>query len=601
MQSSGFSVNTQSRNDVVAFWHAVYQASEGYENRIKWSGNYSGNAGTTSDAFLDDVERRLNYFRAMCGVPANVRVNTGSSVLIMADDAWKPAGSTLKSTAAQTAALMLSRNYNSSSGSNPAISHNPTSSITGWSTAAWNANAHGNFAFGVYGPGAVTEYMVEALTNGSATSSWNSAVGHRRWNLFPRSTDFASGDQPGESAYRPPTNVLYSLPKSNELLPAATAPAFVSYPAAGFFPAPINSPFWSVSRANADFSSATVKVTTVDGKSIPVSSLQRSTGFGDPALVWRVGGGADTTSVFKDTTFHVKISGIAGTGLPSTYSYTVTLINPNRITTNQAMNGPEKPKPDQKTTYKFTPPKGAESLQVEVFKILPSKLLEDAETPSQTHIIDETTGGYPLSALPGFGSISGAKSFNLTFPTIYDLLTRGVPEQRFEIDREIIARKGATLDFSYRRGYMTTTSVLVVEQSANDGLTWKPIGNSIKGVSNNKFDSQTSSMSIPLPQSDFPIRIRFRYYTTGGAIYTHEAAPTQPTGIFIDEIGTKKCDFLERQRIVTLPKSADKFVLDQKTAGEALVKGDKWQLRLRTKLGGRFFYGPAKSLTIAAP
>ena len=150
MASSGFAVDNENRNDVIAFWHAVYQASEGYEERVGWTGNYSGTPGKTSAPFVNDVERRLNYFRAMCGVPADAQVNTGSKVLISPADqnANKPASSTPKSVAAQQAALMLVRNFNPVSGANPAMTHNPPNSLVVWSPAAWNASAKGNISFG---------------------------------------------------------------------------------------------------------------------------------------------------------------------------------------------------------------------------------------------------------------------------------------------------------------------------------------------------------------------------------------------------------------------------------------------------------------------
>ncbi|RYG86395.1 MAG: hypothetical protein EON58_21780, partial [Alphaproteobacteria bacterium] len=173
MYSAGFTVNNYDRNDVVAFWHAVYKASEGYQDRIKWTGNYTGNNGTIANAFVDDVERRLNYFRAMCGVDANAVVNSNANVLINLLDPFKPSLSTSKAEAAQNAALMLSRNFNTTTGANPAMSHNPPSSLIGWSPSAWNAAANGNLAFGVFGPGAVTEYMLEELSSGTAVSSWN--------------------------------------------------------------------------------------------------------------------------------------------------------------------------------------------------------------------------------------------------------------------------------------------------------------------------------------------------------------------------------------------------------------------------------------------
>ncbi len=604
MQSSDFGVDNQNRNDVIAFWHAVYQASEGYENRVGWTGNYSGTPGSTSPEFVADVERRLNYFRAMCGIPANARLNTGSTVAINPEDRFKPSSTTLKSDAAQQFALMLIRNYDSSTGSDPAITHDPASSVTGWSAAGWNAAAHGNFAFGIYGPGAITEYLREALPTGSATSAWNMDVGHRRWCLFPPATNYATGDQPGSSAYRPPTNSLYVLPNAEELQ-SVTSPAFVSYPSAGFFPAPVNSPYWSLSRADADFSSATVTMTTADGTPLPVVSTRRQTGYGDPAIVWRVDDAAAKIYVFSDTTFQVHVAGIAGDGIPASYDYAVTLINPDRLTDNQSMTGPSAPVFDQWTSYTFVPPPGAEALQVAALLQNSTVWTENAEKPSKAKIIDDTTGGYSLmtkvTAFTGFSGVSGSRSFHLTFPTAYDLIGRGVPEQSFEIDRDIIANSKATLNFSFRRGYMTKTSNLVAEISSNDGLTWKIVGSPIKGVSNTAFDTKPSSVSISLPKSSIPIRVRFRYFTTGGSIYTHDAAPKSPTGIFIDEITTLRGDWLERKKLTTLPTDATEFVFNSQSAGATLATGAKWKLRLQTTLGGKSFNGPVKALTIAAP
>jgi hypothetical protein len=602
MTTSGFSVNVQDRNDVIAFWHAVYQASEGYENRIKWTGNYTGDPGTVAAPFVADVERRLNYFRAMCGVPASANLNTGSKVVVEALDPFKPPASTSKAEAAQLSALMLIRNYNWQSGINLAITHNPANTLKGWSPAAWNASAHGSFAFGLYGPGAITEYMIEALTTGSATSTWNTMVGHRRWNLFPGATDFATGDQPGQSAKQPPTNVLYVFPNKKELL--TLAPTFVAYPPGGYFPAFLNSPYWSLSCPDGDFSSASVKVTTSNGSAVPVSGIQKSTGFGDPAIIWKVGGGADTRNVYADTKFTVTVSGISSETLPSTHTYTVTLINPDRLTSNQALTGSASPKAGATTKYTFVTPPGAEALQIECLKRVAGKWTENAQNESSAKVIDDTGANYNLIEKPtifGFSGVSGTQSFHLTFPTAYELIARGVPEQSFEIDRDIIAKTDAKLKFMYRRGFMTTTSKLAVEISSNDGVTWKRLGKLISGISNTTYDNNVTSVAFDLPKSNSPVRIRFRYYTTGGSIYTHEAAPKSPTGIFIDEITTVKCDELIRKKVNSVALNSNIFAFNSTTAGTTLKKGNKWQLRMRTVLGGHVFRGPGKAVTIAAP
>ncbi len=604
MATRGFSVNNQDRNDVVAFWHAVYQASEGYEKRIAWTGNYSGKNGTISAAFVGDVERRLNYFRAMCGVNSNVDVSSSSTVTINSTDVFKPSPSTLRSNAAQDAALMLARNYNPQSGANPALTHSPSSNLIGWSAAAWNANSKSNFAFGLYGPGAITEYMVEQLSNSTATSSWNSLVGHRRWNLLPNATKFATGDQPGASATKPPTNVLYVLQKPSEIL--AGASGFVAYPSAGFFPATLNSPYWSLSREGADFTFASVKMTDANGNAVPVVNTKRSNDFGDPAIIWQVAAAANLRSVIKDTTFAVRVTGIGGDGIPKSLEYSVTLINPDLITSNQQIAGAASVPANGSGAYTFRAPAGAESVLVVASRKTSSRWTEDAEDSAKSNVTDGTTGNYPLlvkpSSFAGFGIVSGKRSFHLTFPTSYDLLTRGVPDQSFEIDRDLIPGANAMLRFQFRRGFMTRSSTLVVESSTNGGVTWKALGNSIKGVSDSQIDIAVTSKSLSLPKSAVPLRIRFRYFTRGGSIYTHEATPKSPTGIFIDEITTSGCQWLEQKKANVLPVTATRFTFQSSTAGTSLTKGDEWRLRMRTKLGGKWFpHGPSKAVTVTGP
>lgn len=604
MTTKGFSVNNQDRNDVIAFWHAVYQASEGYEDRIAWTGNYTGNNGTISAIFVDDVERRLNYFRAMCGIRANAAVSLNSTVTIESTDAYKPPASTLRSKAAQDSALMLVRNYNSQSGANPALSHNPPSNLIGWSPATWNANSKGNFAFGVFGPGAITEYLVEQFPHSTTASSWNSLVGHRRWILFPNATNFATADQPGTSAARPPTNVFYVLQKPEEILSESSG--FVAYPPAGFFPVNLNSPFWSLSHEGADFAFATVKMTDANGNTVPIITTERSTEYGDPAIIWQIGAAADIRSVAKDTTFNVQVTGIGGQDIPTSLSYSVTLINPDLLTSNQQIAGAASVPFNASGAYTFKAPAGAEGVLVVASRKSSSRWTEDAEDPATSKVIDGTTGNYPLlvktTTFQGFGSVSGTRAFNLTFPTSYDLMTRGVPDQSFEINRDLIANTNAKLNFKFRRGFMTKTSTLVVESSTNGGVTWKALGDSIKGVSDTQFDIAVSSKSLSLVKSSVPIRIRFRYSTKGGSIYTHEAAPKSPTGIFIDDITTSGCQWLEQKKVTALPVTATQFSFKSSTAGATLTKGDEWRLRMRTKLGGKWFpLGPSKTITVTDP
>jgi hypothetical protein len=605
MSSRGFSVNTGDRNDVIAFWHAVYQASEGYEKRVGWTGNQSGKPGKTSKEFARDVERRLNYFRAMCGVSAKARVNDNSKIIVQPGDAHQAPRSARKADAAQAAAMMMILNYNSSTGQNPAFSHDPAASLAGWSEAAWNAQANGNLALGVYGPGAITAYLIDDLPTGAATSEWNTLVGHRRWSLLPRATSFGSGDQPGASAFVPPTNVLYVLQSERELKKGRAA-GFVAYPAAGFFPAAINSRYWSLSREGADFSNAKVSVTDSKNKPVAISGVRSNSNHGDPALLWEVTGAAASNSVYQDASFNVSVTGIGGDRIPKSLNYTVTLINPDRVIWNKPIVGPVTISPAKAAIQGFDPPKGAEAITLSTFRRGPATWTETAEATSTAKVVDGTAENYPLIAnmasYPEFGTISGDRAFRLTFPDTYDAIVRGVPEQSLEIDRDIIADKGARLDFSYRRGYMTTTSTLAVEVSTNGGLTWQTLGKPISGVSDNIFDKAASTASYPLPASDEPLRVRFRYFALPNTgIYTHEGAPSAPTGIFIDDITTAGCDWLEPRQTTTLPKNSKKFVLNDRTLGGKIVANEEYRLGLQVKLGGKWFQAGALKKVIVKP
>ncbi|MEY3898628.1 MAG: hypothetical protein RLZZ214_4150, partial [Verrucomicrobiota bacterium] len=297
------------------------------------------------------------------------------------------------------------------------------------------------------------------------------------------------------------------------------------------------------------------------------------------------------------------VSGIAGPGVPSSHSYSVTLIDPNRLTADLTLFGPSTMAASQPATFTFTPPTGSESLQVRTSLKTTATLKENAEVPARAQVIDGTGSNYPLMVKPssfrGFGPVSGRTSFHLTFPTSYDAFVRGVPEQSFELNRDIIVNPKASLTFKYRRGYMTKGSNLVIERSADGGLTWSPLGKRIRGVSNTKYDLNVSAAKVALPRTSTPIRLRFRYFTTGGSIYTHDATPTSPTGIFIDDITITGCSWLVKKAENTLSASSTQFVLDSQTAGGPLAKGTEWYLTLRAQLGGKWFPdGPAARVTI---
>lgn len=616
MPSKGFMVDTLDRNDVLSFYHAIHKASEGYEDRINWTGNYTSQAGTVSNEFVRDVERRVNYYRAMAGAAGDAVLNTAETVNIFASDAQgnRPPEDTKKWEASQQAAYMVARaRMNGQS-----LNHNPSSSTTpAWTTAAWNGAARGNFTYGYFGPGAIDAYMREYEATSTAMSSdWNRTVGHRRWILFSRAKDFATGDTPGEFIYpntkRYASNALYVVPKAAELKPAE--PEFVIYPSSGYFPAPLNTPYWSAGFPGGIFTNALVEMRDGNGALVETAKVTQTTtemGRGDPSIVWEVKDpAAKATSVEADRTYSITISGIGGAGVPSTLSYSVTLINPERINSDQNLTGSVAPPATGSASYFLTPPAQAEAIQVNVFNSSSSIWTETAEAGSPSSVIDQTYGNYTFlsSAFSGVPMVSGNRSFRLTHPVRYDIMVDGVPEQTFEIDREILTNAGAasTLNFKYKKGYMLAASRLTVEYTQDNGGTWMTLGSPIQGVGTDTMipDASAINWAGTLPKSPTPYRVRFRFHkSSDGNTFNHQE-PTHanlPTGIFIDDITTTNCNWYELKKSNTFTASADRFIFNAASAGGPIAPGTEYHLRMRTKLGNRWFlHGAPKIVTTTA-
>lgn len=119
----GFVVDPMSRIDVLAFYNCVYNVSETYPTDMLWTGNVlTGVAGTTSSTFKDDVQRRINFYRALVLVPADITFDA------------------TKSSNDQDAALMFSANN--------AISHTPPNTWTYYTATGATAANNSNIALG---------------------------------------------------------------------------------------------------------------------------------------------------------------------------------------------------------------------------------------------------------------------------------------------------------------------------------------------------------------------------------------------------------------------------------------------------------------------
>jgi Cysteine-rich secretory protein family len=243
------------------------------------------NAGDTSSTFKEAVIRRINYYRAMAGLP-NVTWTSDSS----------------KAANAQAAALMMAANGQ--------LSHGPPNSWKCYSDAGKSGAGSSNLAGGNDGPDAMDAYMRDNGGN-------NAPVGHRRWMLYPPRLEMASGDVPN-------WNALFVFGKTGS---RPSSPNFVPYPNPGFFPRPLNSLRWSFSMSGANFANATVSVNQ-GSSSITANIVHRGGGYGDPSLVWEMPSTAFQNPTNTDQRFDVTLESVVVSGAAKSFSYSVTLVNP---------------------------------------------------------------------------------------------------------------------------------------------------------------------------------------------------------------------------------------------------------------------------------
>jgi hypothetical protein len=293
--SSGeLSVRPANRQEALNFYRKYYLTSAVSPD---WTGNVSAcDPGTTSQAFRDSIALRINYFRAMAGVPAKVTM----------PDAYNEK--------AQQAALMMS--------ANSSLSHNPPTNWKCYTNQGHEAAGSSNLALGGYGLDALRMYMQDY-------GSGNTAVGHRRWILYPQIQNFGTGDIPGGSGYYA-ANDLWVFDSHIWDTRPATREAFVAWPPPGYVPYTVVFQRWSFSFAGADFTNAVVSMTE-NGANMPVTRYTPVNGYGENTLVWIRTGANDGSSWPKptaDTTYVVSVSNVMIGGSPRSFQYTVFIFDP---------------------------------------------------------------------------------------------------------------------------------------------------------------------------------------------------------------------------------------------------------------------------------
>jgi hypothetical protein len=232
----------------------------------------------------------------MAGVPAKVTLNDEYS------------------TKAQAAALMMSVNRQ--------LSHDPPASWQCYSDAGHEGAGNSNLYLGVYGWNAITGYMRDP-------GSGNYFVGHRRWILYPQTQQMGTGDIPPVTGYSP-ANALWVFDSNMWGPRPATRDEFVAWPPRGYVPYQVVFARWSFAYPGADFSSATVTMSS-GGSSVPLVQSAVVNGYGENTLVWiplGLNDGAPWPKPANDTTYTVNVQNVTIGGQSRSFTYDVIVFDP---------------------------------------------------------------------------------------------------------------------------------------------------------------------------------------------------------------------------------------------------------------------------------
>jgi hypothetical protein len=610
--SSGFSIDTSSRGEVVSAWHRYYLASSGFAD--KWSGVESADGCSLSpppDGYVKDIQRRVNYFRAMTGLPASIDFSE-KPVFSLSDDLFIPASGTTRSEAARAAVMAhVNQPFDLGIPGSFALTHEPPVTWPCFSPSAWNGARFSNLSGFSWGCDAIDDYMDEPGYGGDAFA--NREVGHRRWILFSAAKEMAVGDVPPILAsdgqlIRPGVNALYVI---GGFTPEERPVDFVAWPNPGYTPAPILTGLWSLSYPGANFNTASVSMQDDDGNAIPLTVVSRNIGFplasetNLPGETGEAGSGAtggpvkgiygDSTLVWTplglpmdyspDKKFQVSVTGISGSG-PSSYTYDVTVINPNVLSEPLRLIGAEE-MPSSGATVYHSGSAIADSYEVELSQPGDADWSEGAELDEATTTIDYTSAAYDYRSSTQYSISqfwrSGTHAFRLAFPSQGVF---GARIESFELGRSIIPQSGAQLTYHVRLGLMADTTTFKTQRSVDGGATWLDLPeSSLAGTFN--IGSSFQKYTLSLPEAGGLTLVRFLLSKPEGAsnygVNTSGFGGT--TGVFIDDISVSNARFLESSTIIPLDKEERELNINQLAGDTTLSVGQEYSLRIRPLIG----------------
>ena len=554
-------VDNSDRSQVIKFFFDQYLPSEDFENRHEWTGSIENrNPGQLSERIHQDVIMRINYFRAMAGLNANIKLS---------DD--------LNNMAQEAAFMMAYQNT---------LSHYPDIDWSYYSESGARAARNSNLSLGInlayYGPAAVDGQIEDAGEN-------NKSLGHRRWILYSKAPlVMGHGSVPlNDIIYRPepepepePKNrnssmalwVIGKNPKSytNDV-------DFIAWPPAGYVPYQVVYNRWSFAIPHtkenaADFKSANV-VVTKGGIKIPVTITHRGNRFegNDPTLGFEISNNHLIQNNGLDQIYSVQISNIIGTE-KDTYSYEVKTIDPYNLKTIP-IKGPKIIYDDTNDFFEIDSISAADKYELLIRKATRTDWFEGAEEENTK--VQSDSGSIKKFIIDDINS-KGSQSFHL--------VNSG---HSFKTINDIIPSEKSTLKFDTLFRYVGDGTKLSVEiQSDSDQwqTVWQRYGKHGYRVVVGDWDKKWTINEIPISQySGQTIRIRFIYQYESGANWTPvPGEDSLEMGAFIDEISISECEEL-------IPLDSRLISTNTNTFSLSNVNYGIYSLRVRAEISDKWF------------
>ncbi|MES3002507.1 MAG: CAP domain-containing protein [Pseudomonadota bacterium] len=491
--NGGYVIDANNRAQVLLFYRTVYASSS--QKASGWTGNIATcDAGDTSAEFRAAELRRINWFRAMAGVPAAVQFDA-----------------TFNQKAQQAAMLMAA---------NMQLSHTPPASWSCYNATAAEGAGKSNLALGRNGAEGIGEsYMRDAGSN-------NAAAGHRRWILFPQTQFMGAGDVDAPIK----TNALWVQDANIFSARPAVRDDFVAWPPRGYTPYTTVYPRWSFSYPHADFSGATISMTE-NGVAISTRAETVVNGYAENTLVWYPGTYADGMAWARpaaDTVYQVTLGNVIVDGVSRTFTYTSVVFDPDAAAADPlAISGSAALAANQSGVYSFAPVTGATSYEWRSLATSAYTLNDGAESGAG-NFTASISAGYPL--MTGDASATGASSFHFAHPASAD--------QVMTLNQPLAAGPSTALQFASRLALSSPAQRALVEVSTDDGVNWTTVfeqAGQQTGTTSVFGESNFSTKSVSLAAfADRTIRIRWRYALQSGASWYPQSS--QGVGWYVDDI-----------------------------------------------------------------